>query len=73
MATQYKRYTAKEGQRWDSIAQAAQGTPYSYDELIDLNPVYRSTLIFSGGESLLIPVGTTVATVDSALLPPWRR
>lgn len=70
---QFTRYTAKEGQRWDLIAQAALRNPYGYDELIDLNPMYRNTLIFSGGESLLIPVVTTATTLNPSLLPPWRR
>lgn len=65
-----KMYTTKQGDMWDSIAYSIWGDEYQMHKLMDANPQYISTVIFSAGVVLNVPEITDVKTQN---LPPWKR
>jgi len=65
-----KEYTTIQGDMWDGIAKKTLGSEYYMSNLIDANPDYRETVIFSANVRLVIP---DVATPIPKKLPPWKR
>lgn len=63
-------YTAKQGDTFDSIAFEMLGNEFLATNLIEANPQYVGTVIFSGGEALKIP--TEEKQEAETGLPPWR-
>jgi len=63
-------YTAKQGESFDSIARALWGGYAGAQTLYLLNPQFAGTLVFAGGERLLLPEENP-QTVNSR--PPWRQ
>lgn len=65
-----KEYVTIQGDMWDGIAKRTLGSEYYMSELIDANPEYRETVIFSANIRLMIP---DVAMPTPQTLPPWKR
>lgn len=64
-------YVAKQGETWDGIAFIAYKVERMAHHIIQANPRYINTLLFTGGERLKIPIVDELET--PATLPPWRR
>lgn len=66
-----RSYRTVQGDTWDMIAakvyEGLGGEAFT-SELIDANPRYVETVIFSAGEVLNVP---EVKVPSSRLLPPW--
>ena len=62
-------YTTKQGDMWDKIAYDQYGDEYKMQDLIEANPDYVTTVIFSAGVVLTIPDSSTTTTTN---LPPWK-
>lgn len=62
-------YVARQGDTWDLISYRSYGSEYHITELVLANYQFINTVIFDGGEVLIIP---ELATEKSSLLPPWR-
>lgn len=65
-----EKYTASQGETWDSISMDFYSSPYKIAELIQCNPALSDVLIFSGGEVLSIPI---LEEEVSDTLAPWKR
>ncbi|MFD5019993.1 hypothetical protein ACFWMP_13915 [Paenibacillus sp. NPDC058367] len=63
-------YETMAGDTFDSISLDFYDDEHYSSEIIQANLKYRKTIIFSGGESLLIPI-IEDKTVSS--LPPWKQ
>lgn len=50
-----KTYKTVLGDTWDIIAHKLYGDDHDFECLIDANPLYTDTLIFSAGVELTIP------------------
>ena len=67
-------YIIKDGDRWDTIAYKAYGDAALFNGIIDANPsvIVSATLI--AGNRLIIPIlEDGDITINSQLLPPWKR
>jgi len=64
-------YTTKSGDVWDLIAYEQLGDCRYVNLLMEANPQYLSTGIFSAGVVLTLPEISEGNRVKS--LPPWRR
>lgn len=64
-------YTTRQGDTWDMIALRTMGAERYMAQLLDANPVYNYTAIFSAGTVLVVPA--LPDPVLPATLPPWRR
>jgi phage tail protein X len=65
-----KTYNTVSGDTFDGIAHRILGNRRYTRELMEVNPKYISTVIFSAGITLVIPDITT--TANQINLPPWR-
>lgn len=63
-------YTTIQGDTWDIIAYKLFGVESRMLQLMQANPDYISTVIFSAGVSLAVPDIPETAPAD---LPPWRQ
>lgn len=72
-AIKYTKYTTIEGDRWDSIAQKAYGNSFNVGKIIVANPKVAIVAVLTGDIDLLIPIIVNQQTLDTALLPPWKR
>ncbi|SDD89882.1 tail protein X [Sporomusa acidovorans] len=64
------KYTTALGDTWDIIAYKMYGDERQISVLIEANPEYRETVIFSADVIIQVP---DVAAVTSTVLPPWKR
>lgn len=64
-------YTARQGDTFDLIALAAYHEERLAHVIMQANPELMDTLVFEGGEPVVIPIISNPTTPDS--LPPWRR
>lgn len=62
-------YTTTQGDMWDMIAYKMYGDEYKMHYLMDANPNYVDTVIFSAGIVLTVPELTSSETAN---LPPWK-
>lgn len=62
-------YTTKQGDMWDKIAYDQYGDEYKMQDLIEANPDYVTTVIFSAGVVLIVPDSSTTTATN---LPPWK-
>jgi phage tail protein X len=63
-------YTTVQGDTWDGISFKVYEQASLMTLLINANPEYVSTVVFSGGVILTVPE----KPADAAdTLPPWRR
>ena len=65
-------YTAKQGDRWDTVAFKAYGDATRINELIEANPKVPIKDEIAAGTVLNIPF-IPEPTLDAELLPPWKR
>lgn len=65
-----KQYTTVSGDMWDGIAKKTLGSEYYTIELIEANPEYRETVVFSGNVTLCIPEIEQNTFVKP---PPWLQ
>jgi len=65
-----KTYTTVQGDTWDGIAFRLLGSEKFMPQLMRVNPSHISTVIFSAGVALQIPI---IAPAMSESLPPWKR
>jgi phage tail protein X len=70
--TKYVRYTTVEGDRWDTIAFKAYGDPLRITPLVEANPHIPKSPVLPSGLKMNVPL-MDVQTVNSNLLPPWKR
>lgn len=66
----YYLYETLEGDTWDSIALDFYNDEYRASDIIAANPHYVTTILFSAGIKLKIPV---LEIKESDRLPPWKR
>lgn len=66
-----KAYITTQGDMWDLIAYTQMGNEKYMHLLIEANPQYRETVIFSANVTLTIPDVPAAQTVSN--LPPWKR
>lgn len=59
-----------EGDTFDSIALDFYNNEFKASDIIRANPEYTTTLIFSEGKELKVPV---IETTIPQTLPPWKR
>ena len=63
-------YTTRQGDMWDIIAKKLYDDENGMNTLIQANPAYVDTVIFSSGVVLTVPdYETDESTTDA---PPWR-
>lgn len=71
------KYTTIAGDTWDVIAKKVYDDDHAFGTLMDANPKYIETLIFSGGVVLNVPDTTesTESTVnmDESDAAAWRE
>lgn len=67
-------YTTTGGENWGQISYQAYGDEGLMSTITDANPTVAITPILPAGITLVIPiVEVPASTVNSALLPPWKR
>lgn len=68
------QYIAKEGQRWDNVANEAYGKASLIQTIIEANPLVPVTTRLAGGTVLNIPMlDDGVVTTEKSKLPPWKK
>lgn len=65
-----KTYTTVQGDMWDSIAFRQMGSETYTNQLMALNPQYRTLYTFPAGVVLTLPEPQLKTAVS---LPPWKR
>jgi len=74
--SEYYEYIAKDGDRWDTIANEFYGDPFLFDKIIGATHNYAASLyppsVISAGTLVKIPV-LEESEVTSSNLPPWKR
>lgn len=68
----HTKYITQEGDRWDLIADKAYGDATKITPIIEANPGVPKTPVLPSGITLYVPL-MDVETVDTNLLPPWKR
>lgn len=64
-------HTCTAGETWGGIAWTYYAEETLMHHIIADNPLYSHTLVFEGGEQIIIPA---IRDTDrKAALPPWRR
>lgn len=67
------KYTTVQGDTFDLVASKTLGNEMLMDKVIDANPDVASTLIFSAGVILEIPMIEELTSPTSRSVPPWRK
>lgn len=67
-----KIYTTILGDTWDSIAYKLFENSRAYNSLLELNPEYSDTIIFSAGVKIKYKENNTIKSYEDTV-PPWRR
>lgn len=70
MATEYYQYKTLQSDTFDSISLDFYNTEKHASIIMNANPTYIKTLLFSSGITLKIPV---INTNNNEVLPPWKR
>lgn len=65
-----REYNTAQGDTWDIVSFKVYGSEKQIAALIEANPAYRETAIFSADVKLDIP---EIAVVNTAPAPPWMR
>lgn len=65
-------YITNEGDRWDTVAWKAYGDPMLFPKIAKANRGIPLDVVFIDGISLVVPVLDGV-TINTNLLPPWKR
>lgn len=64
-------YVTQLGDMWDLIAYRLTGSTDQVEKIMQANPKYIDTYIFSAGIELQIPELNN--TIDYDSVPPWKR
>lgn len=71
MATNFYKYTTKEGDMFDMIALNFYNEEKMATTIIEANPDYADVVIFDADIELIIPIVQDTEGVETK--PPWRR
>ena len=71
MATNFYKYTTKEGDMFDMIALNFYNEEKMATTIIEANPDYSDVIIFDADIELIIPIVEDVDGIETT--PPWRR
>lgn len=71
MATNFYKYTTKEGDMFDMIALNFYNEEKMATTIIEANPDYADVVIFDAGIELIIPIVQDTEGIETK--PPWRR
>lgn len=66
----YYEYETLSGDTWDSISLDFYNNENYVSEIMAMNPDHITTLVFSEGVILKIPI---LDKVEESTLPPWKR
>lgn len=66
-------YQCIAGDTFDQIARLVYGSEAYACELLNANPVYAATLVFAGGEVLVLPDVDTNGRTKQQSSAPWRK
>lgn len=66
-----KTHVTSQGEMWDSIAKAYYGDERQMSALLEANPDYQDTVVFSAGVALTIP--EMVQQEIDLPRPPWEE
>jgi phage tail protein X len=69
---EFTQYTTIEGDRWDTVAYKAYGDPMLFPQIAEANRGIPLDVVFIAGVKLRVPILDAVS-VDTNLLPPWKR
>lgn len=71
MATNFYKYTTKEGDMFDMIALNFYNEEKMATTIIEANPDYADVVIFDADIELIIPIVQDTEGIETK--PPWRR
>ena len=71
MATNFYKYTTKEGDMFDMIALNFYNEEKMATTIIEANPDYADVVIFDADVELIIPIVQDTEGIETK--PPWRR
>ena len=71
MATNFYKYTTKEGDMFDMIALNFYNEEKMATTIIEANPDYADVVVFNADIELIIPIVQDTEGVETK--PPWRR
>ena len=71
MATNFYKYTTKEGDMFDMIALNVYNEEKMATTIIEANPDYADVVIFDADIELIIPIVQDTEGIETK--PPWRR
>ena len=71
MATNFYKYTTKEGDMFDMIALSFYNDEKMATTIIEANPDYADVVIFDADIELIIPIVQDTEGIETK--PPWRR
>lgn len=70
----FKQIEAKEGDRWDNIAQREYGDVSRMNDIRSANPTLPTYHHIPGGTLILIPIiEDNNIPADGSQLPPWKQ
>lgn len=71
MATNFYKYTTKEGDMFDMIALSFYNEEKMATTIIEANPDYADVVVFDADIELIIPIVQDTEGIETK--PPWRR
>ena len=71
MATNFYKYTTKEGDIFDMIALNFYNEEKMATTIIEANPDYADVVVFDADIELIIPIVQDTEGIETK--PPWRR
>jgi phage tail protein X len=71
MATNFYKYTTKEGDMFDMIALNFYNEEKMATTIIEANPDYADVVVFDADIELIIPIVQDTEGIETK--PPWRR
>lgn len=71
MATNFYKYTTKEGDMFDMIALNFYNEEKMATTIIEANPDYADVVVFNADIELIIPIVQDTEGIETK--PPWRR
>lgn len=71
MATNFYKYTTKEGDMFDMIALNFYNEEKMATTIVEANPDYADVVIFDADIELIIPIVQDTEGIETK--PPWRR
>ena len=67
-------YVTSGGESWGMISYLAYGDEGLISTLTDANPTVAITAVLPAGITLIVPILVTPeSTINTSLLPPWKR